>query len=143
MGNVQFEDNSVHFKDAIKNNVIAFLYEVANEILSQTARNYDSAGRVDTGQTKGSCHEMSVDEANTSVSMGSNYENASWAEFGTGSHALNGDGRKDVPWKYQDKKTGQWYSTSGKTGHRPFFTAFETLKPQIEKMISEKFGDLS
>lgn len=143
MADVQFEENSVHFKDAIKNNVIAFLYEVANEILSQTARNYDSAGRVDTGQTKGSFHEISVDEANTSVSMGSNYENAIWEEFGTGIHAINGDGRKDVPWKYQDKKTGQWYSTSGKSGHRPFFTAFETLKPQLEKMISEKFGDLS
>lgn len=142
MGNIQFEDNSIQVKDAIKSRVIAGLYEVAQEIVSQTVRNYDKAGRNQTGQTKGSFKEVHVDDDSLTATVGSNYENAIWEEFGTGIHAINGDGRKDVPWKYQDKKTGQWYSTSGKSGHRPFFTAFESLKPKIQKIIESKLGDL-
>lgn len=39
-------------------------------------------------------------------------EYAPYVEFGTGLFAENGDGRKDVPWNYQDEK-GEWHTTSG------------------------------
>lgn len=39
-------------------------------------------------------------------------EYAPYVEFGTGLFAENGNGRKDVPWNYQDDK-GEWHSTSG------------------------------
>lgn len=39
-------------------------------------------------------------------------EYAPYVEFGTGLFAEDGDGRKDVPWCYQDEK-GEWHSTSG------------------------------
>ena len=74
MGNIQFEDNSIQVKDAIKSNVIAGLYEVAQEIVSQTVRNYDKAGRNQTGQTKGSFKEIHVDDDSLTATMGSNYE---------------------------------------------------------------------
>ena len=37
---------------------------------------------------------------------------AIWVHQGTGLFAVNGDGRKDVPWHYQDAE-GNWHSTSG------------------------------
>lgn len=39
-------------------------------------------------------------------------EYAPYVEFGTGLFAEDGDGRKDVPWCYQDEK-GEWHSTRG------------------------------
>lgn len=45
-------------------------------------------------------------------------EYAPYVEFGTGLFAEDGDGRKDVPWSYQDEK-GDWHSTRGQHPH-PF-----------------------
>lgn len=39
-------------------------------------------------------------------------EYAPYKEYGTGLFAENNNGRKDVPWNYQDDK-GEWHSTSG------------------------------
>lgn len=39
-------------------------------------------------------------------------EYAPYVEYGTGLFAESGNGRKDVPWVYQDDK-GEWHSTSG------------------------------
>lgn len=39
-------------------------------------------------------------------------EYAPYVEFGTGLYAEGGNGRKDVPWVYQDDE-GKWHSTSG------------------------------
>lgn len=42
----------------------------------------------------------------------SNLEYAPYIEYGTGLFAEGGEGRKDVPWSYQDDE-GVWHSTSG------------------------------
>jgi len=139
--NVVFEDYSMQCKAALKNTAVAFLHEAAGEIVSQTQRNYDSAGRVDTEQTKGS-FQPQVDSGTLTATMGSNEQNAIWEEFGTGIHALQGNGRK-TPWTYKDKKTGKWYTTHGKTGHRPFFTAYNNLKSRIIALAKERFGSMS
>lgn len=39
-------------------------------------------------------------------------EYAPYVEYGTGLFAEDGNGRKDVPWNYQDDE-GNWHSTSG------------------------------
>ena len=39
-------------------------------------------------------------------------EYAPYVEFGTGLFAEEGNGRKDVPWHYQDDE-GEWHTTSG------------------------------
>lgn len=51
-------------------------------------------------------------------------EYAPYVEYGTGLFAEAGNGRKDVPWNYQDDK-GEWHSTSGMKP-RPF------LRPALE-----------
>ena len=139
--NVVFEDYSIQCKNVLKNTAVAFLEEAAGEIVAQTQRNYDGAKRVRTGQTKGS-FDHEVDSGTLTATMGSGEQNAIWEEFGTGIHALQGNGRK-TPWTYKDKKTGKWYTTRGKTGHRPFFTAYNTLKSSIIALAKERFGSMS
>ena len=139
MSDVKFEDYSIKVKAAINDALIAALHEASGEIVSQTVRNYDTAGRVDTGDTKGS-FEYVVDESKLESTIGSPLENAIWEEFGTGIQALNGDGRKTA-WRYQDAK-GNWHTTTGKKGTRAFFRAFEKLKNPIIKLFERKMKEM-
>ena len=129
---VKFEDYSAQVENAMMQAITAFLEEMAGEVLSGTARNYDSAGRVKTGQTKGSFDKKVVEQT---AYMGSNYENAVWEEFGTGEYAEMGNGRKSA-WKYKDDE-GNWHTTHGKRGHRPFRNAYESKKKVIIQRAEE------
>ena len=129
---VEFEDNRLQVKEALKDASIAFLHEAAGEIQSRTRRN----SRVATDQTKGS-YEYKVDESDLKATIGSNLENSIWEEFGTGEYALNGDGRKGG-WVYKDAK-GDFHRTKGKTPNRPLHNAFTALKNKIIRIAEEKF----
>ena len=133
--NVEFHDYSIEVKARINDAMIAALHEASGEIVSQTVRNYDSAHRVATGQTKGS-FTYAVDESKLESQIGSPLENAIWEEFGTGVYALNGDGRKTA-WRYQDEK-GDWHTTTGKKGTRAFYNAFTSLKSAIISLFERK-----
>lgn len=137
---VNFEDYSIEVKNAIKEKAISFLYEAGDLVLTKVTKNYDSANRVDTGQTKGSFRRTVWDD-DLAVHIGSNYENAIWEEFGTGIHAEHGDGRK-TPWKYYSRRKGRWFTTSGKKGHRPFQKAYNSTKDKIIKQAERMFSDL-
>lgn len=65
---------------------------------------------VDTGRLKNSI-SYSVDLDDNKVAIGTNVHYAKWHEFGTGTFAENGEGRK-TPWAFQDKK-GKWHYTHG------------------------------
>ena len=121
-GNVQFADFSVQVINALEDAVDAYLNEAGGEMVSQTQRNT----RVDTGQLKGSW-QYKVD-GNTAT-IGSPLENAIWEEFGTGEHALEGNGRQGG-WAYEDAK-GEWHFTRGKKPSRAFHHAFNTCKPKL------------
>lgn len=136
---VVFEDYSIRIKESLRNIAVAFLYEASDEILARTARNYDIAGRVRTGRTKGS-FQRKVDSESLIVYMGSNAENAIWEEYGTGEFAEKGDGRK-TPWKYFDAYLGEWFTTTGKTGHKPFYTVYITSKNAIIKEAERRFSE--
>lgn len=131
MGDIKFEDNRIKCKAKLADAGVAFLYEAAGEVVSQTARN----SRVDTGQTKGSW-DYTVDESDLIATIGSPLENAIWEEFGTGEYALGGNGRK-TPWKYKDTK-GQWHTTTGKKPNRALWKAMETIKPSLQRALEEK-----
>ncbi len=133
---IVFEDYSAKCIDALKDSAIAFLEEAGGEVEAQTKRNC----AVKTGKTKGSFQHQ-VDEGSLTVQIGSNYENAIWEEFGTGLYALEGDGRKDVPWWYKGAD-GVWHSTSGKHPKRMLFNAFESLRGVIQQIAESRFGDL-
>lgn len=127
---VEFHDFNINVKTAMSERAIAWLYEAAGEIESQTKRNT----RVDTGQTKNSW-DYRVDESNLEATVGSPLENALWEEFGTGEYALHGDGRKGG-WNYKDKK-GEWHHTFGKRPNRAFYRAFTSLKHALIRSAEE------
>lgn len=132
---VEFHDFSIQVKGAISDRINAALEECAGEVESQTKRN----SRVATGRTKNSFRHV-VDDATHTAYIGSELENAIWEEFGTGEHALNGDGRKGG-WRYQDEK-GQWHFTRGKTPTRAFWRAYTSLKAAIIRRLENAMRGL-
>ena len=112
------------------------LEEAAGELEAQVKRNT----RVDTGQTKGSW-DHTVDEKEQVAYVGSNFQNAIWEEFGTGIHAINGNGRK-TPWVYTPDEGKTFYRTKGKKPSRALYKAYTRLKPKIEGYFKKRFGKL-
>lgn len=161
--NVKFYDYSVNVKSAIKEKALAFLKEIGGEIRSQASRN----SRRRKSHTADS-FEYKIDKENMAVHIGSDYWNAIYEEFGTGEHAINGDGRKGywifvksngaprVPkgGKTYTKKEARRimailrskgidaYYTNGKKANRALFKAFTTTEQHIEQVAKKYFGDL-
>ena len=132
---VEFKDNRVEVKAKLNDASVVWLIEAAGEIESQTKRNT----RVDSGQTKGSWQNV-VDEEKLEAVVGSTIENAIWEEFGTGEHALNGDGRKGG-WFYTDKE-GNSVFTRGKKPNRALWNAFSDLKTKLIKRAETIFREM-
>lgn len=128
---VQFEDNTIRVMAVMNDAAIAYLYESAETLASQTANN----SRVGTGQLKNSW-TYKVDESKFEAKIGSPLQNAIWEEFGTGEYALKGDGRKGG-WVYRDEKTGEFHHTYGKTPNRALQNAFNTLKNPLIRRAAE------
>ena len=128
---VQFTDNSARVKAALDDAVIAYLHEAGGELEAQVKRN----SRVGSGQLKNSWTHK-VDESKGVTTIGSPFENAIWEEFGTGEYALHGDGRKGG-WTYKDEKDGTWHHTHGKSPHRAFQKAFNSLKTALIRRAGE------
>ena len=61
---------------------------------------------------------------------------APYVEYGTGIFSSLGNGRKDVPWFYQDVK-GKWHSTCGSHPHPYLIPAFEENRGKINKIIQD------
>lgn len=135
MAKVTFEDYSVKVMGAIDDRINAVLEECAGELESQVKRNT----RVDTGKTKNSFQHKVVDSEHAAY-IGSNYENAIWEEFGTGEHAINGNGRKGG-WLYVDEK-GEGHFTHGKKPSRAFWNAYNSLKNAIISRIQNSMKGL-
>ena len=135
-GSVYFEDNTLKVIDNTENAIEAALLEVSAEIVSQTARNT----KVDTGQLKNSwAAKVAPNSEGFEAVIGSPLEYAIWQEFGTGEHALNGNGRKGG-WGYTDPKTGEEVWTRGNKPTRAFHKAITSVKPTIRKRFEEEFG---
>ena len=66
----------------------------------------------------------------------SSYDNKFDVEFGTGLFAENGNGRKDVPWNYQDDK-GEWHSTRGQKPQPFMRPALNENRTEIIRIIKE------
>lgn len=63
-------------------------------------------------------------------------EYAPYVEYGTGLFAEGGNGRKDVPWNYQDEE-GNWHSTSGMKPHPYMRPALEENREKITQVLRE------
>ena len=83
---------------------------------------------VDTGELQQSIKSEPPGPNDEPVGIvGTNKEHGPYVELGTGLFAVGGDGRKDVPWRYQDAK-GIWHTTSGQKP-QPF------LQPALQDNI--------
>lgn len=64
-------------------------------------------------------------------------EYAPYVEFGTGLFAENGNGRKDVPWAYEDEKTGELIWTKG-NHPQPFLRpALNENREEVKRILKE------
>lgn len=61
-------------------------------------------------------------------------EYAPYVEYGTGLFAEGGNGRKDVPWSYQDEK-GEWHTTEGMQPHPFLRPALEENRAEIVRLL--------
>ncbi len=62
-------------------------------------------------------------------------EYAPYVEYGTGLFA-EGEGRKDVPWSYQDDE-GEWHSTSGMKPHPFMRPALNDNQKRVKEILEE------
>ena len=90
---------------------------------------------VDDGQLKASMtHEVKSSEAE--VIIGTCTEYAPMVAFGTGIYAVEGNGRKEVPWRYQDAK-GIWHTTEGQKPNNFLQRAVDMNRDTILKKLGE------
>lgn len=85
---------------------------------------------VDDGQLKASITHQVADDG-SKVEIGTNVEYAPYVHQGTGLYAKDGDGRKEVPWHYEDAK-GEWHSTSGQKPN-PFLQ--KAVDDNMDKLV--------
>ena len=135
MANVIFEDNTIKLKEAMSERIAIGLEEAAGELESQVKRNT----RVDTGLTKNSWVH-SVDAERQIAYVGSHLENGVWEEYGTGEHALAGNGRKGG-WFYVDEE-GKGHFTHGKKPSRALHNAVTTKKATLIRLIADRLKGL-
>lgn len=153
---LEFKDYSVEVKEAINGAIVAYLYEVAGELESQTKRNTP----VDNGQLKSSW-DYKVYEHKGEAVIGSPLQNAIWNEFGTGDYAVKGDGRKTAWYVPVDGYTGAkkptykgkvivvhgkngktFYKTDGKHPNRTLQKSFDSTKKKAVEVLKSKLRGL-
>lgn len=133
---VVFESNLKNVTTKIELEIYNALEEASGAVEAQVKQNQ----RVDTGQTKDSWNHY-VSAREHAAYIGSNYQNAIWEEFGTGVHALNGNGRK-TPWVYTPDDGKTFYRTKGKKPLRPLYRAMTLLRPKINNYFKKRFKNL-
>ena len=163
---VEFQDFSIKVTEAMEESLIAGLYEAAGELEARTKRNSRQ------GHTYGDIQATAlwdhrVDEGSMEAHVGSQYEAAYWEEFGTGEHALHGDGRKGW-WVYvegQDSGSGgksyasreeaeeaalflrrvaklDAYATNGTEPNEPLRRAFASAQSVVQAIFEDKLKGL-
>lgn len=161
---VEFKDNSIHVNAEIDAVTTAWLYEAASEIEARAKMNTASSG----GSGLKDKWKNVVDEKKGEAVVGHPWQLAIWYEFGTGSHALNGDGRKGW-WVYvKDDRNGKSseyvykggkaytkqdaisiarflrekgldaHATDGMQPHRPLQKAFETARKPLIELLESR-----
>lgn len=150
MDDVIFEDFSVKVINVIDDRVNIVLEECAGELESKVKR----VSRKKTGETRGSFQHKVIDSEHTAY-IGSNEENAIWEEFGTGEHALKGNGRKGGWWYKnpnatfnkdgtirKNSKESEFVFTYGKKPSRAFWKAYTSMKNKLIKHIQDSLKGL-
>jgi hypothetical protein len=162
MADVEFIDFSAEVIEGMEQALIAGLEEAAGELEAMTIRNSRQGHKYGNIQAT-ALWEHLVDEGEMKASVGSQHEAAYWEEFGTGEHALHGDGRKGW-WVYvegQDSGKGgksystkaeaeeaaeflrkvkglDAYATNGIDPNRPLHRAFQSGEAVVQAILGSK-----
>jgi HK97 gp10 family phage protein len=95
----------------------------------------------DTGELRRSITSEVYKEGNSIVGeIFTPLEYAPYVEYGTGLFAANGNGRKDVPWHYQDD-SGEWHTTSGQHPQPFMEPALTENRDKITRILKEAVND--
>lgn len=162
---VKIELNTVEVKGALEDALIGALYEAAEELESATKRNTRPPKK--GGHKVKDSWKHTVDENKKIATVGSQLEASYWEELGTGSHALNKDGRKGW-WVYIEGGSGYTgktnsydtreeaeaaaeyirkvhkldaHATDGMEPNRPLFRAFEANRQWVKDLIAQKLEE--
>lgn len=152
---VEFFNNTVEVKNAMKEQIAKFLEESGGLVEARAKQNT----RTESGKTKNAWTH--VVEGNR-CTIGNPLENAIWEEFGTGENVSGGrkggwwipawtlDSRTINLFKYKYHfKEGygsngkKYYFTEGKKGTQAFQKAWDYSKPRVKKRADEIFGELN
>ena len=90
-----------------------------------------------TGELRSS---ISSSVEGTTGTVGTPLQYAAYVEYGTGLFAAGGNGRTNVPWKYQDAK-GDWHTTSGQHPQPFLIPALNENRSEILKLLQEGLLD--
>ena len=159
---VEFKDFSIKVIEDMAEALIAGLHEASGELEARTVRNSRQSHTYgDIRATALWDHE--VNEGKMEAQVGSRHEAGYWEEYGTGEHALHGDGRKGW-WVYvegQDSGSGgksystkeeaeeaaeflrkvkklNAYATNGIEPNTPLSRAFKSGKRVVQAIFEEK-----
>ncbi len=66
---------------------------------------------------------------------------AIWMHQGTGLEAINGDGRKEVPWFWKDPRTGQTKSSSGRKPTQFLLNALDKKREAVKNVIKKAYRE--
>lgn len=161
---VKLNDYSINVKAALNDATIRWLYEAGQAVEARAKRGCKMTPD-DNGKLAGS-YRYVVDEGKGEALVGSPLESVYWEEFGTGSHAAHGDGRKGW-WVYikdgeTRSKKGQTYSSQEEAeavasrmrkdgfnayatnGRDPNYTlekAFKSAEPNVKRRLAELLGE--
>lgn len=159
---VEFIDFSSEVKAGMEEAIIAGLYEAAGELEAMTIRNSRQSHSYGDIRATALWDHM-VDEGKMEAYVGSPHEAGYWEEFGTGEHALNGDGRKgwwvyvkgqpsgkggqSYPTKAKAEEAAEFlrkvkkldaYATNGIDPNRPLHRAFTTGASIVQEILESK-----
>ena len=155
---IEFTDNSIKVKNLMEESAIAFLHEVGLTMQRAAANNCK------IGHETAQKWDYAVDEKNLICTIGNPDMKAVWDEYGTGEHALNGDGRKgwwvyvegnDIPNAVQHRYTQKEakevcaflrsqglpaHYTNGRAPTRGLHNAYIAKKPAIINRAKQIMG---
>ena len=130
---VQVSDNSMQFKGAMNDKVLAVLEAIGLHLEGEAKDELENdPRRIDTGNLRNSITHA-VDENEKAVFVGTNVEYGIYVHEGTGIYAVNGNGRQD-PWGYMGKD-GKWQITHGMKPNRFLKNAVQRNEDQIKKYV--------
>lgn len=113
------------------------LHNVVGRACALVQRTAMQKAHIDNGTLKASIKSDVVHDGGDIIGIVyTPLEYAPYVEFGTGLFAENGNGRKNVPWHFQDDK-GEWHSIVGSKPYPFMRPALDENREKIVRMLKE------